>query len=265
MSQAGRLARRAPSEVVTSTNKWSAGPGVVLRLSMDSTLDPSLLSLVAKTGQHAAHDESISSSADAGSARGHRAASGPGAAGGHAGQGVLGPFDHAAAAGQADTHRGREHLAMARHSSADGWSRLGERSGRAGHPSARVRGVGPPPRRLCLSTRRPRPGSGPGGPVSRANEPADVQPAGAAAGCLHRGPRRQVQPLFRASTLASAGCATSISTRVDWRSVGLIGAGLGIQFHISPAVHGWRHVRAPAHRSGRSRRALQSERKVSSR
>lgn len=37
MSQARRLARRAPDEVATSTRKWSAGPGVVLRLSMDST------------------------------------------------------------------------------------------------------------------------------------------------------------------------------------------------------------------------------------
>jgi SagB-type dehydrogenase family enzyme len=37
MSGAGRLARRAPGELATSTEKWSAGPGVVLRLSMDST------------------------------------------------------------------------------------------------------------------------------------------------------------------------------------------------------------------------------------
>ena len=35
MSPAGRLARRAPGEVATGTGKWSAGPGVVLRLSMD--------------------------------------------------------------------------------------------------------------------------------------------------------------------------------------------------------------------------------------
>lgn len=33
----GRLARQAPGQIATSTTKWSAGPGVVLRLSMDST------------------------------------------------------------------------------------------------------------------------------------------------------------------------------------------------------------------------------------
>lgn len=37
MSRTVQLARRAPGEVATSTRKWSAGPGVVLRLSIDPT------------------------------------------------------------------------------------------------------------------------------------------------------------------------------------------------------------------------------------